>query len=52
MRSLSTPIKRRADRVYFLSRGEVRESGVPRAVLEEPSTPELRQFVAAIDHGR
>lgn len=36
--------RRVADRVIFMNQGKVWESG-PGAMLEQPSTPELRQFV-------
>ena len=45
--------KRIADRVVFLSSGKVRETGTPKAIFDEPQTPELKNFLGALhDAGR
>ncbi|AMM22283.1 peptide ABC transporter ATP-binding protein [Frondihabitans sp. PAMC 28766] len=37
-----------ADRIVFLHRGEVVEEGEPAAVLDDPSHPALREFLARV----
>ena len=44
-------IRQNADRVYFLLGGQFKESGMPKEVLAEPKTPELRSFIESIRHG-
>jgi polar amino acid transport system ATP-binding protein len=45
--------KRIADKVIFLSAGQVRESGTPSEIFENPQTPELKTFLGALhDAGR
>jgi polar amino acid transport system ATP-binding protein len=40
--------KRVADQVMFLHQGEILESGTPEAILENPNTPELQDFLNAL----
>lgn len=39
-----------ADRIVFLHQGEVVEEGAPAAVLDAPSHPALREFLARVSH--
>ena len=39
--------RRVADRVIFMHGGRVHEEGAPAVLFENPSTPELRQFITA-----
>jgi general L-amino acid transport system ATP-binding protein len=43
--------KKVADRVVFMDRGEIVESGAPAAVFENPQTDRLKLFLSQILHG-
>ena len=38
-----------SDRLLFMHAGRVHESGPPQQIFESPQTPELRQFLSALD---
>jgi polar amino acid transport system ATP-binding protein len=38
-----------SDRVIFMHQGRVHESGSPEAIFSAPRTPELQQFLSALN---
>jgi polar amino acid transport system ATP-binding protein len=38
-----------SDRLVFMHAGRIHEVGPPDALFESPRTPELRQFLSALD---